>query len=118
MCRPAPNNKNDQVRGARHKAGPMGRWGHSATMITESQMLVLGGQADDDAHQATLGDLYKFNFGEWHEPEIFKSNAEKVKWIMEGFGIDRCLLNWHMAGISKRSTRFRKVCSDVSASMK
>lgn len=26
-------------------------------------MLVLGGQADDDAHQATLGDLYKFNFG-------------------------------------------------------
>ena len=44
-------------------SGPMGRWGHTATMITESTMLVLGGQADDDAHQATLGDLYKFNFG-------------------------------------------------------
>lgn len=43
-------------------AGPMGRWGHSATMITESRMLVLGGQADDDAQQATLGDLYKFDF--------------------------------------------------------
>lgn len=41
----------------------MGRWGHSATMITESRMLVLGGQADDDAQQATLGDLYKFDFG-------------------------------------------------------
>lgn len=44
--------------------GPMGRWGHTATMITESTMMVLGGQADDDAHQATLGDLYKFDFGE------------------------------------------------------
>lgn len=43
---------------------PMGRWGHSATMISETQMLVLGGQADDDAHQATLGDLHKFDFGE------------------------------------------------------
>lgn len=42
---------------------PMGRWGHSATMITESKMLVLGGQADDDAHQATLGDMYKFDLG-------------------------------------------------------
>lgn len=41
----------------------MGRWGHTATMITESTMMVLGGQADDDAHQATLGDLYKFDFG-------------------------------------------------------
>ena len=43
----------------------MGRWGHSATMIADSKMLVLGGQADDDAHQATLGDLYKFDFGAW-----------------------------------------------------
>ena len=43
---------------------PMGRWGHSATMVSETQMLVLGGQADDDAHQATLGDLHKFDFGE------------------------------------------------------
>lgn len=33
-------------------------------MISETQMLVLGGQADDDAHQATLGDLHKFDFGE------------------------------------------------------
>ena len=46
-------------------AAPMGRWGHSATMIADSKMLVLGGQADDDAHQATLGDLYKFDFGTW-----------------------------------------------------
>lgn len=45
-------------------SAPMGRWGHSATMMTQSEMLILGGQADDDAHQATLGDLYKFNFGE------------------------------------------------------
>lgn len=45
--------------------GPMGRWGHTATMISESTMMVLGGQADDDAHQATLGDLYKFDFGGW-----------------------------------------------------
>lgn len=45
-------------------SSPMGRWGHSATMVSDSKMLVLGGQADDDAHQATLGDLYKFDFGE------------------------------------------------------
>ncbi|CAN0202109.1 unnamed protein product, partial [Ectocarpus sp. 12 AP-2014] len=50
--------------------GPMGRWGHTATMISESTMMVLGGQADDDAHQATLGDLYKFDFASesWSRP--------------------------------------------------
>ncbi|CAM9821267.1 unnamed protein product, partial [Choristocarpus tenellus] len=49
---------------------PMGRWGHSATMISDSRMLVLGGQADDDAHEATLGDLYKFDFvtEKWSRP--------------------------------------------------
>ncbi|CAM9733556.1 unnamed protein product, partial [Discosporangium mesarthrocarpum] len=49
---------------------PMGRWGHTATMISDSRMLVLGGQADDEAHQATLGDLYKYDFatGRWSRP--------------------------------------------------
>lgn len=74
-----PADTKSETRGVGSGGGgckPMGRWGHTATMISESRMLVLGGQADDEAQQATLGDLYKFDFG---EPFFFSFDMARAK---------------------------------------
>jgi hypothetical protein len=51
-------------------APPLGRWAHSATIVSGGRMVVMGGQADSEAQEATLGDVHTLDITSmsWSKP--------------------------------------------------